>query len=204
MIARLLIFLFISLRASASVDFGLVGDTYEIGEPDLLEVLLQKAQKAKEEGVFEKKMSKKKERIDAYLKRPGSAGLPFATEDAERLFDPTYTLKYDIPDGKGGILYPKGYSFNPLDYMTWNRRMCLINGDSQAEVKWALKRCDDTLIDRIILVDGCYSCLQKEFPRQIYFDQGQMLINHFGILKTPSIVSQRGRSLVIQEYALER
>jgi len=25
----------------------------------------------------------------------------------------TYTTEIDVPDGKGGVLYPKGYTFNP-------------------------------------------------------------------------------------------
>jgi hypothetical protein len=40
----------------------------------------------------------------------------------------SYTLEFDIPDGKGGVLYPKGYSFNPLDYVTYPGVLVVIDG----------------------------------------------------------------------------
>ena len=40
----------------------------------------------------------------------------------------TYTTEIDVPDGKGGILYPKGYTFNPLEYLTYSKTIIVING----------------------------------------------------------------------------
>ncbi len=41
----------------------------------------------------------------------------------------TFTLGNDIPDGKGGVLYPKGYAFNPSNYLSLTSLLVVIDSD---------------------------------------------------------------------------
>ena len=190
-------------KSWGSVDLGVYGKVYEINEPDWLKEVLKKAKLAEENGILEEKINEKKEAIKRYLKRPKGVDLEFAKENSHRLFDPTYTLERDIANEYGEVIYPAGYTFNPLNYMTWNKRLCLINGDREAEVEWAYKSCQNVVKDRIILTKGCFSCVQEKFDQKIYFDQYQMIIKKFNIKKTPSAISQFKKMILIKEFYVE-
>ena len=62
--------------------------------------------------------------------------LPKAKEDRTFTVDLTYTLEFDIPDGNGGILFPKGYSFNPLNYAGLPNILVFIDGGDTHQVAW--------------------------------------------------------------------
>jgi len=62
--------------------------------------------------------------------------LPSALEDSIRTVDMTYTTEFDVPDGRGNILYPKGYVFNPLEYVYLPNMLVFINGGKKDQVEW--------------------------------------------------------------------
>jgi len=89
---------------------------YEIAEPDMLEEIEAKRIKLVKR-VAEEAIKAK----DRFYSLSGVSLSP-STKNYTYTVDPTYTLQTGIPivDKKGnivGILYPKGYRFNPLDYI---------------------------------------------------------------------------------------
>ena len=106
-------------------DLGTFGAVYPIAEPDSLAELKEKAAKVdwKRHLDREKLTRKVRNYKPSDLKR-----LPATARDRAFLSDLSYTLDVDIPDGKGGILYPKGYTFNPLDYIQMRRTIVVIDG----------------------------------------------------------------------------
>ena len=91
---------------------GEVGRTWPIAEQDALTEIEAKARQVEWRKVLERK------KVEAYQGPPDKGSLPRARRDRTVPVDLTYTTSIDVPDGKGGILYPKGYTFNPLDYVT--------------------------------------------------------------------------------------
>jgi conjugal transfer pilus assembly protein TraW len=120
--------LFILLALVTTVQakhLGTFGATYSIVEKDALEEIRDKARTTNWERAFSREMWEKK--LRAY--RPSELkALPRAERENVFTVDLTYTLDFDIPDGKGGILYPKGYTFNPLDYVSFPNTLVFIDG----------------------------------------------------------------------------
>ena len=87
---------------------------YEIAEPDMLSEI----EKFEAVNKISKEIIKAKERFFSF------SGESLSPSDKNYVYyvDPTYTLEVDIPkvDREGkivGILYPKGYRFNPLEHL---------------------------------------------------------------------------------------
>ena len=97
-----------SIPAHAAIkNLGVIGRTYPISESDALQEIRTKAS-----GIDWKKVIQSTanlERLKNY-KPKGIHNLPRAIQDRTFLVDMTYTLDFDIPNGKGGILYPAGYT----------------------------------------------------------------------------------------------
>ena len=56
-----------------------------------------------------------------------------ARKERTFLVDMTYTLDRDIADEKGNVVYPKGYTFNPLDYITYPGTLVILDGNSPTQ-----------------------------------------------------------------------
>ncbi|RJP54071.1 MAG: hypothetical protein C4583_03515, partial [Anaerolineaceae bacterium] len=109
----LVIAIFISIsRANASFakHLGTVGNVYPVVESDALAEIREAAVQVDWEKAIERQ--KKLAMIKNFRPRDLHP-LPAAKADRSFLVDMTYTLDSNIPDGKGGVLYPKGFTFNP-------------------------------------------------------------------------------------------
>lgn len=122
---------------------------YEIAEPDLLEEL--EAQKDRIISHLERKKSELKERIESF---EGERLSP-AKENRTYYIDPTYCLEENIyyqKDGRWEILYPKGYCFNPIDYIPYDPPpMVVFNPCREEERKWV----KENYPDAIFVSTGC-------------------------------------------------
>ena len=118
--------------------------------------------------------------------------------------DLTYTLDQDIPDGKGGVLYPKGYTFNPLDYAGLRSVIVVINGSDPSQVNWFKNSIYfEDFKTRLILSDGSYYDLSEKFKRPVFYLMEPMA-NRFQLKAVPSVVSQKGRYLEVSEIYISK
>jgi len=88
--------------------------TYPVVEPDPIKELQQIAEKKRKE--IPKLIEKARQKLLSYR----GEYLPPANQNATYSFKPIYCLKRDIvvpQNGKWIVLYPKGFCFNPLDYI---------------------------------------------------------------------------------------
>ena len=92
-------------------ELGNFGMTYRIAERDALTEIEERAKQVDWHKVLDKR------KIENYQGPPDRVRLPRAKRNRSFQVDMTYTTEIDVPDGKGGILYPTGYTFNPLDYI---------------------------------------------------------------------------------------
>jgi len=184
-----------------ATDLGTHGKTYSIVEPDALIEIQEQAKKVD----WEKIINKKKLLNSAKTYKPVDIK---KVNTAKRIktytVDLTYTLNYNITDGNGMIIYPAGYTFNPLDYINYNKTIVIINAAIPKQVEWLMSTKYAKDINTIILItDGYYYETSKRLKRPVYFANAPIL-NKFNITAVPAIVRQNGNMLQITEMPPEK
>jgi conjugal transfer pilus assembly protein TraW len=169
-----------------------IGRTWPIAEPDALSEIEAKV------ATLPRDMSKAfgpREKWSA-LK---SAALAPATADRVRTVVPFYTLDFDIqlPDGK--TLYPKGFTFNPLTFVTLPQRLVVVH---PRDLGWALRTARPT--DFILLTalgseSGDPIALTEKTGRAIYILE-ERVKERLGLTVAPVVVAQAGQKLVLTEF----
>jgi conjugal transfer pilus assembly protein TraW len=107
-----------------------------------------------------------------------------------------------VVDASGRVLYPAGTRVNPLMYGGLSHRYIFIDARELAQVDFALGEVKARPGDAIILVAGDWVSVSKRLGSQAYYDQGGAMTRRFQLSKTPSIVSQDGLRLKIEEFAV--
>lgn len=180
---------------------GTVGTTYPIAEPDALQEIQKKVASVDWGKIVNKDIvtKKVKEFRPQDLKK-----LPTAQANRKFIVDLTYTLDQDIPDGKGGVLYPKGYTFNPLDYASLHSVIVVINGNDPVQVDWFMASpYFEDFKTRLILSDGSYYDLTEKFHRPVFYLMEPMA-KRFQLQAVPSVVAQKGRYLEVSEIFIPK
>ena len=190
----------LSGNASAAVhDLGTFGTTYPVAEKDAIEEIQEKADKTDWGKHFNK------EKVEAAVKgyRPENiVRLPRAEEDRTFKVDMSYTLGFDIPDGKGGILYPKGYTFNPLDYVQWPNVLVVIDGSDKDQVGWFASSPYLTDYRTMLLIsDGGFWDLSHRLKQPVFYATRQ-IAERFQLKAVPSVIQQSGNYMEIKEIAI--
>lgn len=186
-----------------AVDHGQVGQAWPIEEPDLLELIQTRLERAKASGQLDQLNAQFADRVKAKVQRPSPvAGIMTALEDRTWEYDPTVRIESDIRDNKGNLIAAAGQRINPLDTISLQQKLVFINGDCPAEVDWAMAQGDD-LAAKVIMVRGSPFDLMKANQRRFYFDQEGTLTSRFGIEHTPALVEQSGKLLIVREVALK-
>jgi conjugal transfer pilus assembly protein TraW len=112
----------------------LSGTTYEIAEPDLLEEIRER----EEEAV--RRIEEKVREIRSRLRNFRGEELTPAKRNRTYYVDPTYCLEENIYRKEGEewkVLYPAGYCFNPVEYITHlPPPMVVFNPCREEEVLW--------------------------------------------------------------------
>ena len=168
------------------------GNTYELKEQDLITEIESKAPE------LEAKIEKQKEKIKEKIKNFSGELLSVAKENKTRYIDPTFTLDKDIPrynklGHQDGVLYKKGYVFNPIDYMkALPPDFIVFNPCDKNEsdfVKELMKEYEEKSKDYMLVNSGCKNkeLKQTEFKGKVYFLTIEM-INKFQLEHTVSIV----------------
>ena len=190
--------------AGAETDLGVIGQTYEIAEPSMLESIHSKLKTAEENGELAKIEDDMKARFIAYANRPSGVSLPRTKAHKVRYFDPTVRFAQSIKDHEGNVLWPAGTTVNPLDYISLSQQWIFFNADDPEQAAWAqayVKRYPEQV--RLILTQGAVLKLMETWDMRLYFDQGGKLVKHFGIESLPSVISQDGKRLRIDEVVPE-
>jgi len=182
--------------AANAKELGTVGATYAIAEKDALVEIEQKAKNIDWSTVIKRKP------IDEYNGPEDRMSLPRAARDRSFPVDMTYTLQIDIPDGKGAVLYPKGYTFNPLEYVAFTKTLVVINGNDQEQVKWFAASEYGSRIDvMLLLTEGRYGRLGKKLDVPLFYADSQ-IVERLHLAAVPSVVKQEGKEMVVREIAV--
>lgn len=194
----------LAAASAYATDLGVLGPTYGIAEPHLLDFIQQRLRDQERSGELQRLMREAQARgIDA-VKHPSPVPDLRATETARSFHvDPSFTLDRHIVDAQGRLLFPAGTRTNPLDVVSLSRQLLFFDArDSRqlARARELITRYEGQL--KPILTGGSYLELMKAWQRPVYFDQEGMLVRRFGIRQLPALVSQDGRRLRVDELAL--
>ena len=179
-------------------DLGTFGTTYPVAEKDAVLEIKERAAQTDWTKHFNK--DKIEKAVRRY--RPDIFRLPRATQDRTFRVDMSYAVDFDIPDGKGGILYPKGYRFNPLEYVQWPGILVVIDGSDKEQVSWL--RSSQYVKDyrtMLLVTDGGFWDLSHNLKRPVFYATRQ-IVNRFQLKAVPSVIQQSSNYMEVKEIAV--
>ena len=112
-----------------------VGKTYDFAEADMIEAIQSHIQNngSSIEKKYKAMQEEGQKRIDNMTPK-ATKQLPMARETREFYANTVFTNPDDIKDEKGKILYRKGYSYDPMDYINLPYSIVLINANNKKEI----------------------------------------------------------------------
>ena len=177
-------------------DLGVQGQIFKITEESLLDVIKGKLQALSTSGKLKILQQDIARRAQSKIERPTPVrDVKKTIESRQFTYDPSLVLTSDIMDHRGQIFARKGQRFNPLEYVSWGVPIILFDGNDPEQVIWAREQGDT----KWVLVTGAIGELMQVEKRDIYFDQGGLIIKRFGISQVPCRISQKGKVLFIEE-----
>lgn len=191
---------FIPLQATAKnviIDLGIVGTTYPVIESDIITKLQNTAErldKAKED-------QQSLEQLQTY--QPTDIhSLPLAEHNRTFIVDTRYVLDHDIVDVKGNIIYPRGYIFNPLDYMGFPGGLIIIDGTDEEQIKWFLSSpyANNHKV-KIMLADGYAAKVAHQLKRPVFY-LTTTISQRLKLSAVPSVVIQKENNLHVHEIKI--
>jgi len=194
----------VSLQAESKIHaIATGGVVYPIAEINAAQLIKEKveANKDKLEQAFDKK--KFKQQVLNYKPKNLSIVLQSALKDKTFYPNPNYTLDKDILDNNNNILYKKGYTFNPLEYITLTDRYVFLDYTNKKQVHWFKNtKLAKDITTRIILTNGNYTEAMKEFKREVFY-ASDILIKRFGLEATPSVIQQDGKRIKVSHFVCD-
>lgn len=171
-------------------DFGTWGDLYPVAEPDMLQTIHERLTELQRSGRWDEEMTVFKERTVKHSQRPEPVvGIGRTERYAERFFDPSVQLSSDLKDDKGRVFARKGDVINPLATVPFAQTLYFIDGDDPQQVAWMKAQQPETLMVKVILVNGDVPKTSAALDSRIYFDQGGALSRRFGLATVPARIT---------------
>jgi len=180
---------------------GISGKVYPLAENDALEEIEKRAAAIDWSKYTDGK--KWKERLKRYAPL-NEVKLPPAEKDRVFLVDMTYSLPFDIPDGKGEILYHRGFTFNPLEYIPVLPGIVVINGASKKEVEWLVSSGYAKKANLMVLISGgSWYDLSTKLKRNVFYLTSPVA-DRFKLGHTPSVVTRKdNKHMEVKEFHVE-
>ena len=188
-------FLLLSASQVFAKDLGTVGRTYQIAEVDALRELEDRARRIDTKKMLAQARPEKYRPVNLKY-------LPRASKARSYLVDMTYVLEVDIPDGKGGILYPRGYTFNPLSFIPFRKTLVVIDGSDRQQVAWfAASRFNSDPAVTLLLTDGFSVDIQKRVRRPAFYAT-EPVVSRFRLAAVPSVIRVKGMNMEVEEIVI--
>ncbi|TKB08852.1 hypothetical protein [Desulforhopalus sp. IMCC35007] len=186
-----------AIATTAVKNLGTVGETYPVVEADIVAELKKEA--------VRHDLARDTEQILHEIQnyQPSSLHkLAHATVDRTFLVNMDYTVKQDIVDGEGNILYPQGFTFNPLDYLSFPGGLVVIDGTDPLQIKWfqSTPYAGNHQV-RLLLSDGFASQLTGQLKRSVFYLTSD-IAERLQLSAVPSVAVQEDRNLRIHEIKI--
>lgn len=197
---------------AGAIVVGKEGTTYPIKERSFQDVINERVEKFDFEAWKLDQQLRVSDTANKFRPADAVADLPVATSSSAYRVDLTYTLPYDIKDIQGNVIYPAGFTFNPLEQMAkqglgLSRVIVVLNGENENELAWFQNKFSDLAPEEVVLLvtNGHAIEIAGKLRRQVQY-LPQILKERFVIKATPSVVVQRPREkyLMVRTYVLDR
>lgn len=195
-------FLFLMFNAAYAKDLGTVGTTYPIAEKDMMSEIEARAASVDWKSII----AKEKENVK---KTAAKADTNIQAADMNKTYylDMTYMLDHDIYSYNTageitGVLYPKGFIYNPLDYIQTKEIYVILNGKRKSEVEWFKKKYALSPLVYPLITEGNAREIAEDIGRPVSVLRDNMK-ELFKIEKTISVVYPEGRQLRVDEIVVK-
>ncbi len=190
-----------SSTAARAEELGVIGPVYPIGEESALDTILNKLKEKERSGELKKIQDAAIKRSVNTAKNPAPVdGLVTVKERKERLIDPTVTYNQAVKTEEGAIVVPAGAKINPLLVTSLSKKLVFFDGRDKAQTE-AVRKMVAKYSTKVkpILVAGSWYDTSKAWKTQVYYDQHGKLSQRFGIHAVPTVISQQGAMLLLEE-----
>ena len=183
---------------------GTFGDTYPIAEADFLTVIQAGLKKRQQSGDMTRLQQAFAKRAEQHSKRPVPvADLSPALTSSSRRFDPSITVPEDVRDATGHILVHQGARVNPLATVSLRQALLFYDADDAKQTAWATRTAQQHNGKvKFIIVNGAIDVEARRVQQPVFFDQQGRLSTRFGLRHVPTMITQEGLYLRIQEVKL--
>lgn len=195
MMTILLLFFLMIHTVSFAGDI-VIGNTYPIVEKDSIRELEERANSIN----WSEVAGPARDKLKDY--RPSDLNpLPHTKESGKYRVSLVHTVEFDVRDANGEVIYPEGYQFNPLDYVTLPYEMVFIDGNDKNHVAWAKDYIKEHDFVQLFIVDGSAFDLIKELDRKVFY-AGYRITDKLHIRSVPSVAYQEGNELKVESIYL--
>jgi conjugal transfer pilus assembly protein TraW len=187
-----------------SLDFGTQGPIREIAEVDLIEEMQSRVSQIDW-------AAKKREALARFWGRTEFYTLPEATEDRERLIDPSVTAPRDVTAPEGTLIVRAGQHVNPLDRLPFTQRLVVFDATSPAQVEFALRLGREaaplrvtyiaTRLDRESGWEGLGK-IETTLNAPVYLLTPD-LRDRFQLERSPCMVEAKGKAFAVKEFKVK-
>lgn len=187
---KLALMLLVVFAPFAFAENKTIGKTYKISEPDPYQEISARSSKIDLSGMSEKIQEKQ-----TFIKKYRVPALPRSRQDAFNLITPLAKSPADI-HGKDGLLYPKGFEFNPLEYRTMRGRIVIIDQSDIGKI-------EVQPLDTVIINKGDLRESSDLLKRPVFILDRLTSATLTQLRSVPTIISQEGKQLRYEEMFIE-
>lgn len=182
-----------------------IGPLHPIIESDMLQEIHRVLKEKEKSGELAKLEKEAIVRSKRSIENPRPvAGLMRAEKPRTFYWDPSIRVLNTIRDLQGNVIAEAGKTVNPLDYVNLSKHLLFFDGRDPSQVTKAIAiiaHYDGRV--KPILIAGPVAELTRQWKLQVYFDQGGALVRKLGIQRVPSLVTQEGKKLRVDELEIK-
>ncbi|CUI18203.1 Type IV conjugative transfer system pilus assembly protein TraW (plasmid) [Candidatus Protochlamydia naegleriophila] len=178
-----------------SKDLGVQGHVFQIGEENILEMIVRKSSSFSQDELLSIQNTIQKSIVQSCKESKALSHLTDASTKRVFYFDPTICMNQDIQDHEGAIIIKKGTCINPLSITSLAQTLIFFDATQESHLRWAKSQSEA----KWVLVKGKPLELEEFEKRPVFFDQFGYLTKKLGILRIPAKVTQEGLRLRIEE-----
>ena len=182
--------IFIALLPGVCVAAERIGQTYEVIEVDPVAYI-------KKRSVDFDYAAYQKEKVAQSINALRAQPLPRTQASEISYHRVMHTVERDVIDANGNVIYPTGYEYNALDYVTWSFRVFVLDEEDIDRFSGEIQPHDVVLINQGRIFEA-----QKALNMPVYVidTKTQAALK---VSTVPSIVSQSGNQLKIEAIHYE-
>jgi conjugal transfer pilus assembly protein TraW len=182
-------------------ELGAIGPTYLIGEESALDTVLKRLKEKERKGELKRIQQEAiKRSINSIKNMRPVDGIVTAQDRSQRLIDPTVVYTHAIKTDEGKIVVPAGAKINPLLITGLSKRLVFFDGRDKGQTE-AVRKLVARYATKVkpILIAGSWYDTSKAWKTQVYYDQHGKLSQRFGVKAVPTVISQQGGMLLLEE-----